>query len=92
MIDHTVTNTPKKISDSGVIHTGISDHSLVFTIRKIHISKKQDENTVEIRNMTTLMTKNLLKIYLISIGNMYTSSLIIQTLCGRFGRNCSRKY
>ena len=84
LIDHIVTNTPKKSSDSGVIHTGISDHSLVFTTRKIHIFKKQDENIVEIRN--SLMTKNLLKIYLISIGNMYTSSLIIQTLCGRFGR------
>jgi fructose-1,6-bisphosphatase len=51
LIDHIVTNTPKKISDSAVIRTGISDHSLVFTIRKIHISKKQDENIVEIRNM-----------------------------------------
>jgi exonuclease III len=29
LIDHIVTNTPEKISDSGVIHTGISDHSLV---------------------------------------------------------------
>ena len=28
LIDHIVTNTPEKISDSGVIHTGISDHSL----------------------------------------------------------------
>ena len=34
LIDHIVTNTPEKISDSGVIHTGISDHSLVFAIRK----------------------------------------------------------
>ena len=49
LIDHIVTNTPEKISDSGVIHTGISDHSLIFTIRKISIIKKQ-ENTIEIRN------------------------------------------
>ena len=27
LIDHVVTNTPKKISHSGVVHTGISDHS-----------------------------------------------------------------
>ena len=26
LIDHIVTNTPEKNSDSGVIHTGISDH------------------------------------------------------------------
>ena len=49
-IDHIVTNTPGKVSDSGVIQTGISDHSLVFAIRIISVIKKQ-ENTVEIRNM-----------------------------------------
>ena len=49
-IDHIVTNTPEKISDSGVIHTGISDHSLVFAIRKISVIDKQ-ENILEIRNM-----------------------------------------
>ena len=37
LIDHIVTNTPEDISDSGVIHTGISDHSLIFAIRKISI-------------------------------------------------------
>ena len=50
LIDHIVTNTPEKISDSGVIHTGISDHSLVFAIRKISVIDKQ-ENILEIRNM-----------------------------------------
>ena len=40
LIDHIVTNTPEKISDSGVIHTGISDHSLVFAIRKISVAKR----------------------------------------------------
>ena len=50
LIDHVVTNTPENISDSSIIHTGISDHSLVFAIRKISIINKQ-ENTLEIRNM-----------------------------------------
>ena len=62
LIDHIVTNTPEKISDSGVIHTGISDHSLVFVIRKISVIDKQ-ENILEIRNMKNLMKKNLLKTY-----------------------------
>jgi hypothetical protein len=42
LIDHIVTNTPEKISDSGVIHTGISDHSLIFAIRKTSVIKKQE--------------------------------------------------
>ena len=50
LIDHIVTNTPETISDSGVIHTGISDHSLVFAIRKIYVVKK-DEHSIEIRKM-----------------------------------------
>ena len=50
LIDHIVTNAPEKISDSGVIHTGISDHSLVFAIRKISVIGKQ-ENILETRNM-----------------------------------------
>ena len=51
LIDHIVTNTPEKISDSGVIHTGISDHSLVFAIRKITVMNRKQENIVEMRNM-----------------------------------------
>ena len=45
-----VTNTLEKISDFGVIHTGISDHSLIFAIRKISVIRKQ-ENIVDMRNM-----------------------------------------
>ena len=55
LIGHIVTNTPEKISDSGVIHTGISDHSLVFAIRKISVIDKQ-ENILEIRNMKNFHT------------------------------------
>ena len=51
LINHIVTNTPEKISDSGVIHTGISDHSLVFAIRKISVIIQKQESTLEIRNM-----------------------------------------
>ena len=56
LIDHITTNTPEKVSDSGVIHTGISDHSLVFAIRKIFVIKKL-ENTIEIRNMKKFDTQ-----------------------------------
>ena len=59
-IDHIVTNTPDKVSHSCVIHTGISDHSLVLTIRKISVVKTL-QNTVEIKNMKNLICKNLLR-------------------------------
>ena len=51
LIDHFITNEPEKISKCGVIHTGISDHSLIYAIRKININHKNKENIIEIRNM-----------------------------------------
>ena len=51
LIDHFITNDPKKIAHSGVIHTGISDHSLIYGIRKINIKPKNRENIIEMRNM-----------------------------------------
>ena len=53
LIDHFITNYPEKICKSGVIHTGISDHSLIFAIRKINAinQHKNKEKIVELRNM-----------------------------------------
>ena len=60
LINHMVTNTPEKIASSGVIHTGISDHSLIFAIRKIHVVVKQPANTIEIRSMKKFNEQNFL--------------------------------
>ena len=57
LIDHVVTNTPEKISQSGVVHTGISDHSLIYAIRKIKHFQKNDD-FVEIRNMKNFNENN----------------------------------
>ena len=51
LIDHFITNIPDKISKFGVIHTGLSDHSLTYGIRKTNICHKSKENIIEIRNM-----------------------------------------
>lgn len=36
LVDHMVTNCPDKVSLSGVIHNGLSDHSMSFLVWKIH--------------------------------------------------------
>ena len=53
LIDHYITSMPEKIVQSGVIHTGISDHSLIYGIRKIHpvLSTRKKAKKVEVRNM-----------------------------------------
>jgi hypothetical protein len=39
LIDLILTNKPENISQSGVVHLGISDHSLIFAIRKLTLPK-----------------------------------------------------
>ena len=50
LIDHVVTNTLEKISQSRVLHTGITDHSLVYAIRKNSNIFQKANDFVEIRN------------------------------------------
>ena len=51
LLDHFITSNPETITNFGVIHTGISDHSLIFGIRKINFSEKKKTNIIEVRNM-----------------------------------------
>ena len=43
LIDLILTNTPENISRSGVIHLGISDHSLVYAVRKCISPKRRQK-------------------------------------------------
>ena len=86
LIDHIATNTPEKICDSGVVHTGISDHSLVFAIRKICVGKKV-ENKIEIRNMKKFNAEKFVKdLKKQPWQNIYFLPKT-QMKCGKFGRN-----
>ena len=87
LIDHITTNTPEKISHSGVIHTGISDHSLVFAIRKIRVMQRNEKNCVEIRNMKNFDEKKLIDELLNQHWDMSIFLAMIRMLCGKFGRN-----
>ena len=52
LIDHHVTNSEENVVKSGVIHLGISDHSLIYAIRKINYVYKVTSNHInEFRNM-----------------------------------------
>ena len=53
LIDHHATNSARKIARSGVIHIGISDHSLILAMRKINPTTKTGANirTIKFRNI-----------------------------------------
>ena len=50
LIDIILTNTPNGICTSGVLHLGISDHSMIYAIRKIAIPTKTKHKVVTTRN------------------------------------------
>jgi len=49
LIDVALTNCPENIMNSGVVHVGISDHSLIYVCRKISFVKTQPK-LIESRN------------------------------------------
>jgi len=53
LIDHHITNAIEKVVQSGVVHIGISDRSLIFVVRKTPSATKSESNTktIEFRNL-----------------------------------------
>ena len=49
LIDFCITNSPEKIVNSGVLHLGISDHSLVFMTRKSRCKQTGIHRVIETR-------------------------------------------
>ena len=49
LIDLCITSSPEKISKAGVVHLGISDHSLVFMTLKICYERTGSHRTIETR-------------------------------------------
>ncbi len=49
LIDLFFTNNPENISNSGVIHLGISDHSIIFAVKNITVPKFRN-STREVRD------------------------------------------
>ena len=47
LIDLCITNYPEKISSSGVLPLGISDHSLIYIVRKIAYPIRQLQKLLE---------------------------------------------
>ncbi len=51
LLDVCITSSTEKIISLGVIHLGISDHSLIYAIRKLnYVPKTEARNSIEYRN------------------------------------------
>jgi len=50
LLDHILTNTENKVSSSGVIDIGISDHQLIYCTRKTEKLKLNIHNQAKVRS------------------------------------------
>ena len=61
ILDVCITSSPDKIFQSGVVHLGISDHSLIYATRKLNSVRKGDtQNLVEFRNFRKFNVESFL--------------------------------
>ena len=51
LLDHILSNSVEKISDSGIIDIGVSDHQLTFCTRKILRHKTNNHKNVYVRSL-----------------------------------------
>ena len=61
LIDHILTNSREKISQSGVIDIGISDHQLIYLTRKLQRMKLNTHKQIKIRSVKNYTIESLNK-------------------------------
>ena len=59
LIYHILTNSREKISQSGVIDIGISDHQLIYLTRKLHKFKSNTHKQIKIRSLKNYSIESL---------------------------------
>ena len=62
LLDVCIVSSPEKIIHSGIIPVGFSDHSLIYSVRKINmLPKTKGIREIEIRNFKNFDSKNFLE-------------------------------
>ena len=62
LIDHIITNSPDKVSQSGFIDLGLSDHDLIYCTRKTSLPKSHKHDEIFVRSMKRYPTEKFLEI------------------------------
>ena len=58
-MDHILTNSRKKIPQSGVLHIGISYHQLIYMTRRLHRRKSNTHKKIKIRSIKNCIIESL---------------------------------
>ena len=62
LIDYILTNSPDKVSQSGVIDLGLSDHDLIYCTRKISLPKSHKDNEIFVHSVKRYSPERFLEI------------------------------
>ena len=62
LIDHILTNSPDRVSQSGVIDLGLSDHDLIYCKRKISLPKSHKDNEIFVHSVKRYSPERFLEI------------------------------
>lgn len=80
LLDHIYTNSFKNISNLGVIETSISDHSLIFIIRKVNYRTLKIPQIITYRSQKDMDThKMLMEPHKVSFDKIYSSEVLGDT-------------
>ena len=91
LIDLFLTNKPENISNSGVIHLGISDHSMIFAVKSITVPKSGRHTTREIRDYKNFVESDFIEEILQVPWGIY-ANLTILMYVGKLGNLFSSRY
>ena len=59
--DHCITTTPENIVHSGVVRSGVSDHDIIFAVRKLNSTRVNQHNIITKRSFKHFKNQDFLK-------------------------------
>ena len=88
LIDLIMTNS-SCVSKSGVIHLGISDHSLTYVIRKFN-RPKGEPKTIKVRSYKNFQTEHFLKVLRNLDWSYFNHYHDLDEACKKFNENVNQ--
>ena len=81
LINHILSNTCEKICQSGIISTGLSDHFMIYSTRKVVKGQIDKHNTVKIRSLKQYCKED----FILKLSNMNWQDVLMCLVLQRLG-------
>ena len=91
LIDRILTNSPDKVSQSGVIDLGISTHDLIYCTRKASLPKSHKHNEVFVRSLKRYSAEKFLEILREIVVPNYLTYTCVNDACFKSPKKINAK-